>query len=246
MNALQRLPIGLPKLPARVIMAAAAGIVLATVLLVGYRATTVSHIELVQVAGNSQVIGSNTLYGTSMLWGISDAEKQLQQANPQIKQLVLVRKWPDTMVIMTVARKPVAWIQADVGIMTVDTQGYILRRERDKSATRSAGLTEVTLFQRLAFDQYQVGDQLQIYQLKNALSILEYLTQQEALTVEHIAIGSANVIRCSVNDAEIIFAADKDVQVQGYVLHQLLEQFARSGRTYRTIDLRFDKPVVVF
>ncbi len=234
------------RFPSRVIAAAAAGIVLATVLVVGYRMTTVSHIDMVRVAGNAQVIGSNTLYGTSMLWGVTDREKQLQDANPHIEKLVLVRKWPDTLVLMTVARKPVAWIQADAGVMTVDTNGYVLRRERDESATRSAELTQISLFQRLAFDQYQVGDRLTINQLHSALAILEYLTQREALAVKHIAIGSANVIRCSVEDAEIIFAADKDVQVQGYVLHQLLEQFTRSGRTYRTIDLRFDKPVVVF
>lgn len=234
-------------LPKRVLMAVLLGCGLALGIIGGISATTIAHVEQVQLAGNVMVYGSNTLYGMKLYENLAQKERALAAANKQIERLVLIRKWPNTITIVTVARKPLAVIQTERGTLTLDREAYILKRERrDDTVATGSALPEISFYQHLVYDQYQVGDRLAYDEIQKALQILGYLKEREGFQDVDIAISSQNVIRCRVDGAEVLFAAEKSVETQGFVLHQLLEQFARSGRTYRTIDLRFDKPVVVF
>lgn len=224
------------------------GVLLGTAAIGLYHYTKIQSIRIVPVGEAATVYGSDALYGVSFLEDTSSIERRLRADNPHIKQLLVLRRWPNELTIMTVSRRPLAQVSTDGGVFFLDDEGVILKRTRrsDGGEKPSVNLPDIQFYQRILYDSYQVGDTLPFREIIHSLAILKHVQERESLDVLHIAISSQNVIRCSLSNATIAFASDRSVDEQGYVLHQLLKQFRTTGRTFQSIDLRFDKPVVVF
>ena len=213
-----------------------------------YHYTKIQQIRIVAVGESTPVYGSDGLYGVSFFETTASIERRLKENNRHIKQLLVLRRWPNELTIMTVARRAVAQISTDGGVFYLDEEGVILKRTRlaEVDEKEMSAFPDIQFYQRILYDSYQVGDTLPFREIIHSLAILTHMRERESLDVVHIAISSQNVIRCSLRNATITFAADRSVEEQGYVLRQLLKQFRTTGRTFQSIDLRFDKPVVVF
>lgn len=75
---------------------------------------------------------------------------------------------------------------------------------------------------------------------------IEKLLKQKGIKYKSIAYRDNSYIIVLANDAEALFSSKKDAEVQVSSLQLVINRLTIEGKSFKRLDFRFDKPVIVF
>lgn len=82
-------------------------------------------------------------------------------------------------------------------------------------------------------------DDEQVKTIKKAL-------RDKTISFKAVASRDAQYVITMENDEEVILSAKKDIYLQISSLHFILARLTMEGRQFRSLDLQFDKPIIIF
>lgn len=200
----------------------------------------VSRIELITEEENIKLLGIENYYERNLLLlSQEEIDKTLKENNPGVKELQVKKIFPNTLKIHAVFDKALSVLQVDRGFFILSPGGKILMKAKQKPN----GLSLISYYQKLHYSAYQTGD---VIDLKDIMTALYFLKKSTGLGLKdaRIDISGFNMIRLQVENKMILFTTEKDMVKQSYELETLIRQFKIEGRDFKTLDFRFDKPIV--
>ncbi len=149
------------------------------------------------------------------------------------------RQYPNTLMLYLLVEKPFASILTDGGYISVSQKGIVLKKERNGPAPSP----EISFYQPIRHNEYQVGQVVSYAQIQKTLVFLKVLVD-EGYQVETVAIDSVDMIACKTRGFTVAFSQKRETELQKYELRQLVKQLKIGALRVKRLDLRFDKPVV--
>jgi len=171
-----------------------------------------------------------------------DVNKQLVELNSFLKSVEVEKKFPETLIIIPQYIQPIAQLKVSDGFFYLGETGRILTKIKSENKT---AYPVINYYQKLNSYSYSAGDWLDLVDVKLALQIVK-LTRNLQLDPVSIDINGEDMIVCNLSERKIFFTTKKKIEDQEYQLTEIIKQFKVSGKQFKEIDLRFEKPVIRF
>jgi|SRR3990167_3555893 len=193
--------------------------------------------------------GVNDLYGIRqtkgqnlILLNIKSVKENLYKLNPTFSELTITKKYPSTLQIVVKLSQKIALLRVDRGYYTLTSQGKVLSRTRSEKLDN--GLTVISYYQNFNYDDYHVGDIIDQTDILTALLLLLELRKMN-FVISRLDINGPDmlVFRTSENQ-EIKASSEKKLEEQLIDLKNLIVKIKVENINYKSIDLRFNKPVI--
>lgn len=156
------------------------------------------------------------------------------QSYPQVKEVVVSRKFPCLVEVKVKERKAIALVRNDGKIYPVDSEGFVIPRG---SLSRS-----LPLITGLGQGEMKPGERLEGAKIVMALEILETFPAS-GLSISRIELGGRSpVVR--MDGVKVFLAKEADRGKELKELRAILSDLQRRGEKAEYIDLRFNNPVV--
>ncbi len=201
------------------------------------------RVKDISVNGTKQLSGVEN-YSNNLIFFLkpSDIEKEILQNNPTLQKVHIELTYPSSLNIIVTEARPIAKVKLEDGFMAVSTEGKILSKQRDDILTISI---PITYYQPIYFQGFAVGDLIDIKEVVDAVYFIEE-TQKLALPIGRVDIRNENMIVLISEEREILVSSTKDTREQVAQLKVVLEQFRTKAIEFNRLDVRFEKPIVVF
>jgi cell division protein FtsQ len=156
------------------------------------------------------------------------------QNYPQVKEVVVSRKFPRLVEVKVKEREAIAFVRNGSKIYPVDTEGFVIPRD---SLSRS-----LPLITGLGEGGMKPGERLEGAKMDMALEVLETFSAS-GLSISRIELGGRSpVVR--IGAVKIFLAKEADRIKERKELRAILSDLRRRGEKAKYIDLRFNNPVV--
>lgn len=189
-----------------------------------------------------QLHGFDTLTGFNLILSNTNAVEQfLKKSNPVIRDISIEKKYPRRIIITLTFYKPEAALKGDRGFFIVSSNGTVL----DVTSQPDPKLAQITFYQLLDMSSFPPGSKLEFGEVKVALTFLQSAIDL-GLKTSKIEIDGSHMIALYADQEKIIFSQEKDVNLQKYQFETIIKDFKNQKKTFKSLDVRFDKPVVVF
>jgi len=165
----------------------------------------------------------------------------LKQKNPLVKNIVVKKRLPDSLVLIPDLYTPMADIITSNGYFRISEDGKILLKLKyyDKSYPL------ITYYQKLNYYSYSSGDFINLGDITTTLYFLKFF-QNNSLVIDSVDIKDKDMLLFNLENRKIVLTNNKRINLQEYVLDAVLKSFKVSGKNFKVIDLRFEKPVIEF
>ena len=194
---------------------------------------TVTHIEFI---GDGMVAEFNEkrITGNTIFFPSEKVKKELLREYPQLSDVIIQKKFPHTIVIKPILRKPFALLVTAKASYDIDTEGNVLGLGNDL-----VGLPEI----RVDIPTVSVGMRL-IH--PTILSALTFLSRSAAfLSVSSITPEEDGLSLRAVSDkTDILFTQDQPIDTVIATLQTIVTGVRIKGTMPKIIDVRFSKPVI--
>lgn len=168
-------------------------------------------------------------------------KKNVLSQNPDLDSIEVEKKFPNILAISVLHRYPLAYLKVSGGYYELTNNAFIISRLR-KTSNR---YPLITYYQQFPYESSSPGSRMDIVDIQTALFFLQK-TNSLQLSVASVDIQGQNMIVFKLPKGEIRFGTEKDKNKQAYELETITHQLKIEGKNYRTLDLRFDKPVIAF
>lgn len=164
-----------------------------------------------------------------------EVTEQILKDYPLVDRVVIRKKYPGTLVITAVPRKAFAIVGVGSEIYSVDETGVVL--------AQFPGETELPVI-RIATGPLQQG--LRIAD-QNTLTSIAFLRESTSIVrITEVIPFDSTSLQALADGMSIRFAHAADPQTLARTLQTIFAGFRIKGTLPKTIDVRFDKPVVTF
>ncbi len=177
----------------------------------------------------------------TLLLSTVNIERKIRLQNPQIKEVVVRIVYPDSIHIFISPFEPLAYFVVKDGYYVLSDGGKII----EKVKKTGVDLPQINYYQKFDFKSRQIGEKLDYRDVIMAISIIKY-SQEFNLAIDSIDIGGLNMIVCRIKDKKIFFTTEKAREKQLYEFGTVVRQFKIQGKDFKSLDLRFNKPIVLF
>lgn len=202
----------------------------------------VKNVEVTGVSKNHKVLGLAAFEGGNLvLLSPHEVSAQLIKKNPSVRKVEVEKKYPSTLRIRIELYRPKVELAVNVGYFILAEDGRIL----EKSKTRSGSYTSFNYYQKLNYFTYGAGDFIEFKDIQDSIFFVKTL-ENMGFKVDVVDINNRDMLLCNIGEKKIIFTSEKDRALQQYEVGQILKQFKIEGKDFRSVDLRFEKPVVKF
>lgn len=199
----------------------------------------------IRVVGNRMVKKGNILKraaiepGMSLIKVSAREVKERVEAEPWIREIKVVKEYPDRLKLVVSERKPLATLRTGSGIFIVDKDGYIWKNNR-----AIGRLPEV---RDLPAPKIKIGERLEVRELRNALLCLNSMDASTySLIVSLSAPSVENLTLQLTNGVLVSYGEASETVKKNYVLGLILSQARLKGEKLARIDLRVPShPVVI-
>ncbi len=192
-------------------------------------------IRQVEVDGDGMTIELDRSKLGENLWLIPTDRltRELVADYPLLSTVRFEKRFPGTLIIHLVKRKPIANIVSGGVSYAVDADGYIL-----------GNATSLTAYPVLQFDigLYAIGSKAADDRVHACLAFLKELNG--ALAIQRMTNGSGTSIRAIMGNTDILLPQHGDIRRKADTLQTIVEGFRIKGTLPAVIDLRFEKPIV--
>lgn len=169
-------------------------------------------------------------------------KKQLLIKNSEFKDILIKKKYPDTLIIDIVFDNPIAVLVSNNGYFYVNENGKVLNKIKNNNEKT---LPFINFYQKLNFQNYYPGKIIEFKEIVLALRLLKKMNDLN-IKVNSLDINGVGVILFNLEDKRVFFSTEKNIDTQWYQFERIFRQFKIEGKNYKEIDLRFDKPIVRF
>lgn len=207
-----------------------------------YSILSIKTIEIDNTNPTSTISGLNQYMGKSLLLlSGAELEKKLKSKNPFLKNVSAVKKYPSTLILTADYYSAEVELNVGTGYFLISEDGRILAKNKKSRGDK----TIVNFYQKLNYYSYNSGDYLDINDINESIYYVRLL-ENLGIKVDNLDIKDRDMLLCNIGSKEIIFTTSKSREQQSYELTQIIKQFKITGTDYRTIDLRFEKPIIKF
>lgn len=210
--------------------------------LVCFIVSRIFSIATIQIVGAPTLIGLDSLKGKQLyLISLDDIEKEILKKNPNIQSFTLHKDYPNTLRLRVYQSKPVGALVVSDGYFLMSDSAKIVIKQREVPIK----LPLITIGQKLPFNSYGVGDTLTSQELTASAYFLGKFAEN-GIPIETVEIRGFDVVVCKGAEHTYIFSASKNKTEQFSDFLTVYRQFFVEGKKFSSIDVRFEKPVVVF
>lgn len=202
----------------------------------------IKKIELVS-SMNFSLVNRDEILNKSLLF--INKEKiadRIIKDNFNVKTAKVEKVLPDRLKVEVSFYEPCASLIVSKGFFNLSCDGRILQ----KINKLQANLPLVNYYQKLNNGSFSTGDWINFNDLKNSLLIAEKLKQINLIILTIDIKGQDMLVFNLIDNKQIVFSNNKDKNVQEYQLELIIKQFKIEGKTFKKIDLRFEKPIIQF
>lgn len=213
---------------------------LITILLVWglYRLTSWAFtIHSIEVVGENAIvqidekrISRNLLFFPSVA-----LREQVLTDNPWLADVRFEKRFPGSLRIVPTLRKPTAILESGDRVVLIDREGVVL-----SDGDSGANLPRVVV----AANPFRVGDTIGDARVNLALFLIDSLRGELEFT--KITQEGSGYLRAKSHTLDIIVTQDRSASDTLATLQTLLAGFRIKGTLPTVVDLRFDKPIVIF
>lgn len=207
-----------------------------------YLLDTVFRVKEIVIDKKNQLNGINAYMNKNLLMlSESSIKNELIIKNPLIKTIEVKKKFPSTIIISIIPEKPLAKLIVGQGFFYLSENGKIIaktREELDETIT-------INYYQKLNFQSHRTGEFIGYADIMKAVGLIT-LVEDSGFKVDNVDIGGVDVILFNLGDKNLIFSSVKNIEEQLYQWREIARQFKIEGKSYREVDLRYDKPIVRF
>lgn len=186
--------------------------------------------EGIAIAVDQTKVPKNLLF-----FPIEQVTRQILKEYPLVGSVVMKKKYPSTLLITAVPRKPFTVVGVGGEIYAVDADGVVL--------SQYPNLTNMP-FIRIAAAPLQPG---LVIADRNITAAIGFLRATAAtVTVSEVTPYDGSSLQARSETMSIVFLQHADMLTLARTLQMMISGFRIKGKLPTTIDLRFDKPVVTF
>lgn len=198
---------------------------------------TIFTIRRVEVSGEGIAIAvDQTKVPKNLLFfPIEQVTRQILKDYPLVGSVVMKKKYPSTLLITAVPRKPFTVVGVDGEIYTVDADGVVL--------SQYPNMTNMP-FIRIAAGPLQPGSVIADRNITAAIGFLR--ATAPIVAVSEVTPYDGSSLQARSETMSIVFPQHADMRTLARTLQTMISGFRIKGTLPTTIDLRFDKPVIKF
>jgi cell division septal protein FtsQ len=197
-------------------------------------AFTLTRVEVVG-DGVGLTIDQKKLPKNLLLLPTDKLQASLIRQYPLLSSIKVTKRYPHTLIIAAVTRKPIARITTAFGIFLLDPDGVIVDEKKSSDSLPILDMPVASI---------AIGSKLSDPAVVTALGLLAIINP--AINIERIAINNGTSLVAKTPTTDILITQDANTEAIATTLQTLFEGFRIKGTLPTRIDLRFDKPVVTF
>lgn len=204
-------------------------------------ATRITSIEII---GNTQkdVYGLQAYNGRSILFtSENEIASHLLQQNVWWSAVTVQKKYPNRLAVSVTMAIPTAYLFQDMRYFLLSESGRVLQKE----ASKSYSLPTIKYYETISSLFQGVGETIDLKDITKSLMLIKG-ARKIGLAPDSVDIDSRDMVALQIGSKRIEFSIGKAGEIQLYQLERIVRQFKIEGKTYKRIDLRFDKPIVEF
>lgn len=196
------------------------------------RVLTIQHI---QVTGMDAAITIDpALWPMNILiFPIESVEEVILKEYPQIKHITIEKQFPSTIFVHLVPRVPIARLTVNNRSVLVDQDGVIFAEWAGES------YPEITA-QGVSL---RIGRTIDDKKVMTSLAFLAQIAQDEDILSVFV---EDRMLRVTMKESTVFVSKDRDGGESARTLQSLIQGFRIKGSQPKTIDIRFDQPVVTW
>lgn len=222
------------------------GVVLSALLIFIDKTFVIKNVEIHSLSSRASpkigtLKGFSSLYKQSIFF-VSDEQlhHMIESQNPYIKDIIMRKRFPDTIDITVELHTAFAYLQVNSGVFLLAQNGRILEKSK---LIEDLSLPLLKYYQQLDYYAYQSGDTIDLQDIVAALDFTGG-AQDYGYTVSTIDINGLDMIVLNSSKQKFIFTTQKQSGVQKHQFASIVKKFKAEGKEISVLDLRFDKPVV--
>lgn len=199
--------------------------------------TTTFAIQTVEVIGSGVEVSLDEAKLTKnlLLFPAQKTRGWLLHDNPLLRDVVIRKKYPHTLIIEPVKRNAIALLVTGDQSVILDSEGVVL----PQSETREPLPTIV-----INIGTVHIGQSVSDYGIAVSLRLLQKLGDSWYISL--ITKREGGFLVAKYRETEIFFTQEANPEALIATLQTLLTGFRIKGSLPKVIDLRFDKPIVTF
>lgn len=199
-------------------------------------------VSIIELNGTQTLIGLDQFSQKPLfLINISKATQDLLRKNPSFESISIASQYPNKLVITATKSKKVGILKVSNGFYEISSRGKVITKVR----TKNDALPLILLQQLLPYESYAVGQVMSNKEIQFSAYLLGKFAENN-IPIETVEMKGFDVVLCKGAGRTYVFSASKDKVAQFSDFAVIYRQFFIEGKKYSTIDVRFDKPVVVF
>ena len=167
---------------------------------------------------------------------------QLEKKNPNLKITLVQVKYPDKLFVRAKNNQGIALLKTNQGYFTLGDTGTVIKKDKNLSLA----LPLINYYQQLDYLSYNPGEKIDFSDLIFCLNLTEAI-QNLGFQINSIDIQGATMIVLNLsNHKKIIVNQEKNVPELKEELGIIVKQIRIRGTDFSQLDLRFNKPVIIF
>jgi len=193
-------------------------------------------VKNIEFIGNSMNIEFNerVLSGNILFFPSDKIKNELLHEYPQLKDVIIRKKFPHTILIEPILRSPVAILVTSKALYGIDEAGNVLGVESGGKNLPEMYIDPVRV---------RVGMTLQDEGVQNSLAFLEKSTSLFPVS-KIITNGDGSTLIAITEDTQILFTQTQNIDVLIATLQTIVTGIRIKGSMPKIIDVRFTKPVI--
>lgn len=186
------------------------------------------------VAENNRILDSNIL-----IFKADEHKKKLLNSDPSIEDVIIKTKLPNTIIIRLKTRKPLAMIKTKKSLTTllVDDRGIIFAKQTE-------GFDSLPIIETEEIKDLGIGKKTTNHKILKALKLTEIILDN-FIQFKKIEIMRKDLMIELSDGTVVLVSPEGDLEKQVSSLQQILYQ-ATIDATIKTIDVRLEKPVIIY
>lgn len=200
-------------------------------------ARTAFKIRSIEVVGSgiSIVLDRNKFPDNLLFFPVAKMREELLTDNQLLEDIQFTKRYPDTLIIKPILRKPIAVLELPDRSLLLARTGAVV------GVSGTAGDLPVIAIDSTGFS---IGSIVNEPRILTALSFIDVVGR--FLVIDRITSNDELSIRAKTKETDIIVTQNSDMATIAATLQTMMTGFRIKGTLPHTIDLRFRKPVVTF
>ncbi|MFH0749798.1 MAG: FtsQ-type POTRA domain-containing protein [Candidatus Gottesmanbacteria bacterium] len=193
-------------------------------------------IKDIVVSGDTAIVEVNKkqFVGNTLLFPSAAVIKQIQEDNPLVKSIDIKKHFPSTLELIVHKRQPIARLKTKAAIIGIDEDAVIT----DVVGDVNNPIIEIDVA------LVRMGQTIRDESVKQSVAVINGTAS--FLTIYKITKNDSLSLRVQTQQSDIFITQKGDILPILDTLQTLMSGFRIKGLIPKTIDFRFDKPVVQF